>query len=85
MFESSAHSENELLMTGGSCLIGPDVLFLTELLFESKKTVYATLELGLINESIMTLDKNGHYSRPDIFSLNVNETLQTNVRFFKDG
>ncbi len=85
MLESSSKSENNFLMTGGSCVIGPDALYLTEPVFKSKKTIYASLDLELINESIMTLDTDGHYSRPDIFSLSVNETQQKNVRFLTDN
>ncbi len=85
MLESSAISGNDFLMTGGSCVIAPDASYLVEPVFKSKKTTYATLDSDLIDESIMTLDTDGHYSRPDIFSLNVNETPQRNVRFFNEG
>jgi len=84
MLKGSAISENDFLMTGGSCVIGPDASYLAEPVFKSKKTTYATLDPDLIDELIMTLDTDGHYSRPDIFSLNVNETPQRNVRFFTD-
>ncbi|MBU0970719.1 MAG: hypothetical protein KKC20_08740 [Proteobacteria bacterium] len=68
MLDSVAASLDEPLMTGGSCVIGPDGQYLVQPENNTQKIIYATLDLNQIRESIMVMDTDGHYSRPSLIS-----------------
>ena len=68
------------IYNGGSCLIAPDSSFVLEPEFE-KMILYAEIDIGRTTERSMYLDPDGHYSRPDIFTLKVNTSKQENVGF----
>lgn len=61
----------QLLLNGGSCIIGPNGKYLTPPVYDVEGLVMATLNLNTIREEQMTLDVSGHYSRPDIFEFRV--------------
>lgn len=63
-----------LLLTGGSCIIGPDGNYLVPPVFEREEMLVAELDLGACIRERMTLDVTGHYARPDVFQLTVNRT-----------
>jgi nitrilase len=73
--------DDDLLMKGGSAVIGPDYNYVVEPLWEEPGIVYAELGLESIAEGHLLLDTDGHYSRPDVFHLEVNDRPQTNVSF----
>ena len=77
--------DGDLLMKGGSAVIGPDYRYVVEPLWEEPGIVYAELELDRITEGHMLLDTDGHYSRPDVFHLEVNDKPQTSVGFASQG
>jgi nitrilase len=81
LLEALPGEDEDLLMKGGSAVIGPDYRYVVEPLWEEPGVVYAELDLDLIREGQMVLDTNGHYSRPDIFRLEVNDRAQINVTF----
>ena len=60
-----------LVELGGSAIIAPDGRYLAGPVFEDEAVLTATLDLEEIEKESMTLDVSGHYSRPDIFELNV--------------
>lgn len=72
---------SDLVLRGGSAVIAPDGSYLVEPSYDSRDTVYADLDPGLIEEARLTLDVDGHYSRPDIFTLKVNTGSHRNVEF----
>ncbi len=72
---------NEQLQRGGSAVIAPDIGYVAEPLFDDKATVYANLDLSLPGQGNLLLDTDGHYSRPDVFTLKVDESRKTNVEF----
>ena len=72
---------DRLLLRAGSGVVGPDGMWLAEPSMDSADTVYAELDLTAIAEELMTLDSDGHYSRPDVFTLEVDTRPQANVRF----
>lgn len=71
----------EKLQRGGSAVIAPDISYIAEPVFDDTATVFADLDLNLPGEGSLLLDTDGHYSRPDIFSLEVNERQNKNVIF----
>jgi predicted amidohydrolase len=84
MLDSIAKNDEDFLMTGGSCVIRPDAGYLVKPEFLTRTILYSTLDSDLIHESCMVLDTDGHYSRPDVFSLTVNEIPIENVKFVKN-
>lgn len=58
---------SELIIRGGSCIIGPDGAFVVEPVFDREELLIADLDLGRIAEESLSLDVTGHYSRPDLF------------------
>jgi len=79
--ELLASMRNEQLMRGGSAVIAPDISYLAEPLFDDVSTVFADLDLSMVNQGRLLLDTDGHYSRPDVFRLTVNTRKNRNVEF----
>ncbi len=69
------------MMKGGSAVIGPDSRYVAGPVFEEPCIIYAELVLDRITEGHLVLDTDGHYSRPDIFHLEVNDEPRRNVTF----
>ncbi len=81
MLMSIKGTDDTLLMTGGSTAIGPDAAYVIDPAFETKGMFIADLNLKAIREAAMVMDADGHYARPDVFSLIVNESPMTSVEF----
>ncbi len=64
---------DSVLMRGGSAIISPLGAVLAGPNFEGETILTATLDLGEIARGKFDMDVAGHYSRPDIFQLRVNE------------
>jgi predicted amidohydrolase len=64
---------DELLVRGGSCIIGPDGKFIVEPVFDEETIIVATLDPIPLEAERMTLDVAGHYSRPDVFNFGVDQ------------
>jgi len=62
-----------VLMRGGSCIIGPLGKVLTGPNFEGEGILTADIDLGDIARGKYDFDVVGHYARPDVFRLYVNE------------
>ena len=58
----------ELVLRGGSCVVGPDGEFLTRPLFDQEALIVCELDLTKNIRERMTLDTSGHYQRRDIFN-----------------
>lgn len=71
--------EPEQLMSGGAAIIGPDTQYVTGPAGPGDALVTAEIDLGRVAESRLLLDTDGHYSRPDVFTLRVNRDEQRNV------
>lgn len=63
-----------LLMRGGSCIISPLGQVLTGPHFDGERILTADLDLADITRGKYDLDVVGHYARPDVFRLHVDET-----------
>jgi predicted amidohydrolase len=74
-------ADEDMVMTGGSAVIGPDAQYLAGPVFDTECILYADIDPGRITEGHLVLDTDGHYSRPDIFQLTVDDRPQTNVVF----
>lgn len=77
--------ENETqLFAGGSAVIGPDSNCVAGPVFDKACIVYADIHPERVTEGRMYIDVDGHYSRPDVFRLEVNTKPQPNVIFVPD-
>ncbi len=62
---------DQLLLRGGSAIIGPDGGYVVEPLFDEERVLIADLDLSVIDKERMTLDVSGHYQRSDLFDLRI--------------
>jgi nitrilase len=74
-------SEPEIMSNGGSAIVGPLGQYIVEPVYGREEILIADLDLSMIPKSRFDFDVNGHYSRPDIFTLKVNQQKQENVWF----
>lgn len=74
--------DDEVLSTGGSAIVGPLGAYAAEPLYGSEGLVVAELDLSQVARSRFDFDVVGHYSRPDIFRLIVDERRRDNVQFW---
>ncbi len=70
---SLGDSPDAVLMRGGSAIVSPLGKVLAGPHFDGETIVTATLDLGDIGRAKFDFDVVGHYSRPDVFQLIVNE------------
>jgi predicted amidohydrolase len=73
--------EDGFLLRGGSAIYGPDGQALTPPLYKEERIITAEIDLAQIIAESQAFDPVGHYSRPDIFRLTVNEQPQSPVSF----
>ena len=69
-----APGKTDLVLRGGSAIIGPDGAYLAGPVFDEETLVVADLDLQAIDRELMTLDVAGHYARPDVFAFDVKRT-----------
>ena len=70
---SLGDSPDAVLMRGGSAIISPLGKVLAGPYYEGETILTATLDLNEIGRGKFDFDVAGHYSRPDVFQLTVNE------------
>jgi nitrilase len=70
------YDKKELLMRGGSCIINPLGQILIGPNYEGECILTAKINLDEIIKTKYDLDVVGHYSRPDIFKLFVNDNYE---------
>jgi nitrilase len=68
-----------ILMRGGSCIIGPLGQVLAAPLFDEEAILTAQIDPGEVARGKYDFDVTGHYARPDVFQLAVNERPQAAV------
>lgn len=81
LLEGIPGEDEDLILTGGSAVIAPDSGYLEGPVFGEPCIVYAEIQPERIAEGHLVLDTDGHYSRPDVFHLEVNDQPQSNVTF----
>jgi nitrilase len=62
----------EVILNGGSAIIGPDGTYIVAPVFGKEALVVADIDPERAFAENLTLDVAGHYSRPDIFEMTVN-------------
>ena len=77
--------EKDLLQRGGSAIIAPDAGYVVEPVFDKAEIIHGELELDLVKQGKLLLDTDGHYSRPDVFELRVNDKPNKNVTFSSEN
>lgn len=73
-----------IMMRGGSCIIGPLGNVIAGPVFDEETILFADLDMSDVARSSLDFDVVGHYSRPDIFKLIVNESEKKPVIFNDD-
>ncbi|MBN2236325.1 MAG: carbon-nitrogen hydrolase family protein [Bacteroidales bacterium] len=66
----------EYLLTGGSCVVGPDGFFILEPQFGQNKILYVDLDVDKNTAERMNLATSGHYQRWDVFDFKVNKNRE---------
>jgi nitrilase len=75
--------DGDELMPGGSGIIGPDGSWLAGPVFGREEIVTAEIDLDRIEQEQQALDAAGHYNRPDVFRLTVDERPQRQVTWLR--
>lgn len=78
---SLAEADDDVISTGGSCIIGPLGDVLAGPAWDGPQILYADIDLADIARAKLDFDADGHYARPDIFQLYVDETPRRSVTF----
>jgi nitrilase len=71
------------LVPGGSGIIGPDARWIAGPVAGEEAIVYGEIDLARIAEEQQALDTAGHYNRPDVFSLTVDERSRPQVSWIR--
>jgi len=72
---------NEILVNGGSCVADPAANWTIEPQCGEEGIYYATISHERVREERQNFDAAGHYSRPDVTQLHVNQDRQTTAIF----
>jgi nitrilase len=71
----------QLVLNGGSAVIGPDSSYLAGPVFDRSDIIYGVIDPQRMTEGRLAIDTSGHYSRPDVFQLEVNALPQSGISF----
>lgn len=63
----------EIVCRGGSCVIDPFGNYVTEPVWDKEEIIYAELDMQKVPASRMEFDPCGHYARPDVLRLEVED------------
>ncbi|MDQ0272163.1 putative amidohydrolase [Cytobacillus purgationiresistens] len=74
-------SAPELMTSGGSAIVGPLGEYVAEPVWGKEEIIIADLDMKQIVRSQFDFDPVGHYSRPDVFKLNVNREMQQSIEW----
>lgn len=64
---------NDIVCRGGSCIVDPYGHYVTEPVWDKEEIIYAELDMQKVPMSRMEFDVCGHYARPDVLELKINE------------
>ena len=74
------NATSQILADGGSCIAAPDGTWLVEPVTNEEKLIVAEIDHRKVREERQNFDPSGHYSRPDVLSLNVNKERQSIIK-----
>jgi nitrilase len=77
---SEMDDQPEVICRGGSMIVSPFGRILAGPLYNEEGVLYAVLDLGEVVRGKLDFDVVGHYSRPDVFQLAVNEKPMASVK-----
>jgi len=66
-------SQPDVMCSGGSCIVNPFGKYVKDPVYNKEDILVADLQLEQILQSRLDFDVVGHYSRPDVFKLSVQE------------
>ena len=81
LLEAMPGGDKDLILRGGSAVIAPDAGYVQDPIFDQPGIIIAEIHPRRIAEGHLALDTQGHYSRPDVFHLEVNDQPQSTVTF----
>jgi nitrilase len=70
---------DDVISTGGSCIIGPLGEVLAGPAFDGEQILFAEIDLDELTRAKFDFDVVGHYARPDVFRLIVDESARLPV------
>ena len=73
----------DVMCRGGSVIVSPLGEVLAGPLWDKEGILYADLDLGEVARAKLDFDAVGHYARPDVFQLTVDERAKVPVRYVK--
>lgn len=76
-----ANLEKACALIEQTAVIAPNSDYVKGPVFNESCIIYAEIQPERITEGHLFLDTQGHYSRPDIFHLEVNDQPQSSVNF----
>ncbi len=71
----------EVMCRGGSAIVSPTGEVIAGPLYGEEGILYADLDMGEVVRGRLDFDVAGHYARPDVFELRVNQTERRGVKF----
>lgn len=71
--KAAISGQPEVVCRGGSCIIDPYGHYLTQPVWDEETIIYAELDMQLAAACKMEHDAVGHYARPDVLELKVND------------
>jgi nitrilase len=80
-YEDRGDDPDEVLIRGGSCIVSPSGELLAGPVYDAPAVLHAELDLDDIARGKYDLDVCGHYARPDVFRLQVDERAKRSVEF----
>lgn len=81
---SLGDAPDTVISRGGSCIVNPFGEIIAGPDFEKETILTAEIDLAQVTRGKFDFDVVGHYARPDVFQLTVNERRQVPVNTLKD-
>lgn len=76
---SGMSTNDDYILAGGTGIVGPNGKWLTDPVMYEEKIIYADLDLDEVSKEKLSLDTAGHYNRPDIFQLVVDDRAKEQI------